>query len=185
LGKEKRMWLFVYGSLMCEDTLEKLGGKRFDGAFLKNYRRDFNKQSVERWGTKANAGPTLGLERAKGSGCTGALFEFSRKDARNARAGVERREGRSFTLKRRPVRLPNGREVLAYTPINSTTANSYIGNLSLQQRAQMVLAANGTAGSCYNYVCNIARILKKLGIRDQEVETFKRTVERVRQSGRP
>jgi cation transport regulator ChaC len=179
------MWLFVYGSLMCEDTLEKLGGKRFDAAFLRNYRRDFNKQSVERWGTQANPGPTLGLEKAKGSGCTGVLFEFSRKDARNARAVVERREGPSFTLKRRPVCLPNGRKVLAYTPINSTTANLYIGNLSLQRRAQMVLAANGTAGSCYDYVRNIARTLKKLGIRDQEVETFKHAVESVRQSRRP
>lgn len=179
------MWLFVYGSLMCEDTLEKLGGKRSDGAFLRNYRRNFNKQSVERWGTHTNPGPTLGLERAKGLGCTGALFEFSRKDARNARAEVERREGPSFTLKRRPVRLSNGREVLAYTPINSTTANSYIGNLSPQQRAQMVLAANGTAGSCYDYVRNIARTLKKLGIRDQEVKTFKHAVENVRQSEEP
>ncbi|MFH0953974.1 MAG: gamma-glutamylcyclotransferase [Verrucomicrobiota bacterium] len=176
------MWLFVYGSLMREDTLKKLGGERFDGAFLRNYRRDFNKQSVERWGTHARPGPTLGLEKARGAGCTGTLFEFSRKDAANVRAQVRRREGASFTLRRRPVRLPNGKEVVAHTPINSVTANSYIGNLSQQQRAQMVLAAIGTAGSCYDYVCSIAKTLKKLGIRDQDVETFAQVVKRLRQS---
>lgn len=179
------MWLFVYGSLMYEDTLEQLGGKRSDGAFLRNYRRAFNKQSTQRWGSHANPGPTLGLKRAKGAGCIGTLFEFSRKDARKARAEVERREGPSFSLKRRPVRLPDGTEVHAYTPINNTAANTYIGHFSLQQRAQMVLVANGAAGSCYDYVCNIARLLKKLRIHDQEVETFMHAVESVRQFVRP
>jgi len=183
--KEKTMRLFVYGSLMCEDTLENLGGKRSDGAFLRNYKRAFNKQSTVRWGSHANPGPTLGLEKVNGAGCIGALFEFSRKDARKAKTEVERREGPSFSLKRRPVRLPDGTEVRAYTPINNTTANTYIGNVSLQQKAQMVLAANGHAGSCYDYVCNTARQLKKLRIHDQEVEAFMRAVHSVRQSVRP
>ena len=179
------MWLFVYGSLMYDGTLEKMGGKRFDGAFLRNYRRDFNKQSVQRWGTHAHPGPTLGLEKARGAGCTGTAFKFTRKDVARVKAEVTGREGPSFSLKRRPVQLSNGNEVVALTPINSVTANSYIENLSLQQRAQMVLAASGTAGSCYEYVRNIANTLKKLGLRDRDVETFAQVVEGLRQSKRP
>ena len=171
------MRLFVYGSLMSEDTLEKLGGKRSDGVLLKNYTRAFNKKSTERWGSHANQGPTLGLERTKGRGCIGALFEFSRKDARIVRKEIAKREGPSFSLKRRWVRLSDRTEVFAYTPVNDTTRNTYIGNVPLQQRAQMVLAANGSAGSCCDYVSNIAKQLQKLGIEDQEVEAFMNAVE--------
>lgn len=181
-GSEKNntMRLFVYGSLMCENTLETLGGERTDGACLRNYKRAFNKKSTERWGSNANPGPTLGLEKVKGAECIGALFEFSRKDARHARNEVEGREGKSFPLKKRPVRLPDGTKVFAYTPINDTAANTYIGNFPLQRRAQMVLTARGNAGSCYDYVCNIAKQLKNLGIVDREVETFIHAVEILR-----
>lgn len=179
------MRLFVYGSLMCEDTLEKLGGKRSDRTFLRNYTRAFNKKSTERWGSHANPGPTLGLEKAKGKGCIGALFDFSRKDARTVRKEVEKREGPSFSLKRRPVRLPDGTEVLAYTPVNNTAVDTYIGNVPLQQRARMVLAANGSAGNCYDYVSNIAKQLKTLGIDDQTVEAFMSAVESEKQSKKP
>jgi len=179
------MWLFVYGSLMWEDTLEKLGGRRFDNAVLRNHKRDFNKQSVERWGTHAHPGPTLGLEKARGLGCIGTVFKFSRKDAAHVKSEVQDREGPSFSLKRRLIRLSDGSAVIAYTPINSITANSYIGKLSMEERAQMVLSANGNAGSCYDYVCNTAKTLKKLGIRDQDTEAFAGIVKELKRSKRP
>ena len=43
------MWVFGYGSLMCDDGWETAyGGSRVDRAVLMEHRRSFNKKSVNR-----------------------------------------------------------------------------------------------------------------------------------------
>ena len=166
------MWVFGYGSLMWDGWEEPLQGKRADGAALKGYSRSFNKKSTQNWGTRAAPGPTLGLEPDAALDCIGTAFELADAHRSAIETMLRQREGESFTLTELPVSLPDGRTVLALTPVNDRAANTYIGRIALSERAAMARAAVGTSGRCADYVRNIHRKLQSLGIADNDVETF-------------
>ena len=71
-----------------------------------------------------------------------------------------------------PVRLPDGREVQAVSPVNDRNADTYIGSDAVAQRAAMARVAEGKDGRCVDYVRNIRRRLTDLGINDPAVEEF-------------
>lgn len=166
------MWVFGYGSLMWDGWEQPFGGTRVDCAVLMGHRRSFNKKSVANWGTSAAPGPTLGLEPAPNAGCTGTAFEFPEEQRAAVQNLLRGREGASFTLVGLPVRLPDGREVRALTPLNDRTKSTYIGNMPVAQRAEMARTAQGTGGACRNYVRSIHEKLTSLGIVDVDVEEF-------------
>lgn len=166
------MWVFGYGSLMWDGWERALQGSRFDGVVLRNYRRSFNKKSTRNWGMREAPGPTLGLEPDPGGSCTGTAFEFSEDQRAAVEALLREREGRSFALVELPVRLPDGREVRALTPVNDRTARTYIGHVPAADRAALARAARGTSGACAHYVWNIHAKLREMGIVDADVEEF-------------
>lgn len=90
---------------------------------------------------------------------------------------LSNREGIYFELKLRKTTLPDGRAVMAYTAINIQTAQSFMGHLPIEKRAQMVLKAKGTGGECYKYVKGIFDKLQELEIEDSSVTSFLKAVE--------
>ena len=109
--------------------------------------------------------------------CVGTAFEFS-EDRRSAvEALLRKREGTSFSLIELRVRLPDGREVQAMTPVNNPTAATYIGRVPVQERAAMVRTAKGQDGECTYYVRRIHEQLCALEIIDEDVSEFARVVD--------
>jgi len=51
---------------------------RHDHATLQGFHREFNVQSIHRWGSKEKPGATLGLE--KGGECIGILYEVTEEN---------------------------------------------------------------------------------------------------------
>jgi cation transport protein ChaC len=153
------------------------GGTRVDRAVLTGYRRSFNKKSVANWGTPDAPGPTLGLEPAENAECVGTAFEFAEERRASVEDLLKGREGASFTLETLSVRLPDGREVRALTPLNDRTKYTYIGNVDITRRADMARTARGTGGACADYVRNIHEKLTSLAIVDTDVEAFAPLIE--------
>lgn len=166
------MWIFGYGSLMWDDWEKQLNGQKFDKAVLRNYRRDFNKKSTEKWGTPELPGPTLGLEWLQDSDCVGSAFEFADDKEKVVLEYLSRREGPSFELKSLNILLPDNRSIQAFTPLNKRTATTYIGHIDISIRAEMAKNARGTSGNCIDYVANIRNKLVELDIKDKYVENF-------------
>ena len=154
------MWVLGYGSLMWDNWEQEHGGTRWDHAVLQNYRRSFNKKSTQNWGSAQAPGPTLGLEPDQGASCVGTAFEFPDDRRAALEALLKQREGASFALVELPVRLADGREIEALTPVNDRTSGTYIGN------------ARGTKGACADYVRNINEKLRALEIIDGGVDEF-------------
>jgi glutathione-specific gamma-glutamylcyclotransferase len=105
------MWVFGYGSLMCDGWEERerpVVGLRVDSAALAGYRRSFNKKSVENWGIREAPAPTLGLEPDQNANCIGTAFEFPDAQRTAIENRLRDREGKSFALVERAVRLPDG-----------------------------------------------------------------------------
>src|SRR5260370_20014767 len=171
-GEVPTMWVFGYGSLMWDGWEQKLGGTHVDRAVLANYRRSFNKKSTRNWGTSVAPGPTLGLEPSQNAVCTGTAFEFPEEQRVAVEKVLRGREGASFVLVELPVRLPDGREVRALTPVNDNTDRTYVGSIPMALRADMARTARGRDGACAKYVRNIHEKLVLLGIVDTDVEEF-------------
>lgn len=164
--------VFGYGSLMWDMWETKFDGHKVDNVILKNYRRDFNKKSTKNWGTRESPAPTLGLEYSQGAECIGSAFEFSDDKEEIVLEYLTKREGKSFEIKRLNILLSNNQLTQAFVPVNRNPASTYIGNLSLANRAQMARNASGTNGTCIDYVANIRNKLLELNINDINVESF-------------
>jgi glutathione-specific gamma-glutamylcyclotransferase len=171
------MWIFAYGSLMWDGWERSFGATRIDGAVLANHRRSFNKKSVSNWGTPSAPCPTLGLEPATGVDCIGTAFELPEEQRTAVERWLIRREGKSFALIGMSVRLPDGRDVCALTPVNDRTKSTYLGEVPLEERAKLARTARGRSGGCADYVRNIREKLSSLGIVDEDVEAFAALIE--------
>jgi cation transport protein ChaC len=165
------MWLFGYGSLMWDGWDTAYGCLRRMPADLEGHSRIFNKKSLERWGTTERPGLTLNLART--GMCRGVAFAF--EDA--ARSDIEEylcaRE--TCTATEVPIALPEG-TVGALTYIYDGPRLIEDG-LTLEERATMILAAEGVAGSSYDYIKSVRAHLAELGVADPEIEALWKAVE--------
>ncbi len=166
------MWVFGYGSLMWDGWERDFDGQKHPRARLKGYRRAFNKKSTRNWGSQKNPGPTLGLEKDDDSECIGCAFKFADDWQQNINDCLKDREGPSFELKKQPIILADNKEVQAIVPINKRSASTYIGDLSLHEKAKMARLAIGSSGSCVEYVRNVRKNLVSLEVEDPYVEDF-------------
>jgi cation transport regulator ChaC len=159
------MNVFGYGSLMWDDWQNKYACRSKRLAVLEDYRRTFNKASVVNWGTKQAPGPTLNVVPDPGSSCVGFIFEFPDTIEHEVMLALKEREG-GFDFPLRSVRLETGDKVNAYVPV-------YAGTNTIKNPAEivaMVTTASGKSGKCRDYVLNIAKELKQLGVSDAAVE---------------
>jgi len=163
------MWVFGYGSLMWDDWEKRYGCVRRVHAHAPSYARIFNKKSLERWGTQQRPGLTLNLTaHASGAGgtCQGVAFEFP---------GIHQPEIEAYL---------SGRETCAASsitvglPEETVTARTYIydgprlieDGLKLEDRASMILSAEGIAGSSFAYLRDVRAHLAGLGVSDAAVD---------------
>lgn len=164
------MWLFGYGSLMWDGWEERFGCLKRMPADLHGHARVFNKKSLERWGTPARPGLTLNLSRS--GHCRGVAFEFDDGAMSDIADYLCARE--TCTATAVAVRLPDA-AVGALTYIYEGP-RLVEDSLSLEERAGMVLAAAGTAGTSYDYLRGVRAHLAELGVSDPAVEELWRSV---------
>lgn len=159
------MWLFGYGSLMWDKWEAAYGCARRIPADLPRHSRVFNKKSLERWGTHDRPGLTLNLARA--GACRGMAFAFDDGARSDIEAYLNHRETCEATEV--AVTLPGGDEVTALTYIyeGPRLINE---DLSLHERAAMIVEAEGVAGSSYDYIKGVRAHLTELGVADAAVD---------------
>lgn len=169
------MWLFGYGSLMWDGWEAAFGCIKHMPADLPGHSRVFNKKSLERWGTRDRPGLTLNLERA--GACRGTAFAFDKAVRGDIEAYLNHRETCEATEV--AVTLPDGDEVAALTYI-------YEGPrlideaLTLQERAAMIMEAEGVAGSSYDYIKGVRAHLAEFGVADTTVDELWHAVRALR-----
>ena len=173
------MWVFGYGSLMWDGWEDQFGCTRKETATLRGYRRDFNKASVQNWGSESAAGPTLGLEALGEAECVGLAFEFPDDKRERLLHALRAREGSSFVLEEKEVYLASGPVVRAVVPVNDRSKTTYMGKHTLEERARLAAVASGSSGLCRDYVKNIRDRLEALGVEDRGVEEFAALVAKV------
>jgi cation transport protein ChaC len=165
------MWVFGYGSLMCDGWETEFRCPLREIAELPGYQRVFNKASTWNWGTKEGPGPTLNLEAVPEAKCVGVAFEFDDSEYDAVREYLRSREGSGFELREDiEVKLEDGRSERALVPI--CTNEALLIRKSLSERARLARAAKGKKGACVAYVEDIVEALSTIRVKDPIVTEF-------------
>jgi len=156
------VWLFTYGSLMWSPDFAFAEAAP---AVLRGYRRSFCLYSYDYRGTRVQPGLVLGLDR--GGSCRGIAFRLAPTALAPSIDRVWAREmgGGVYEMRRLPLRVGTA-AVAGYAFVVRRTHPDYAGHLSLDEAARLVLAGQGSRGSCLDYLETTVRRLDELGLAD-------------------
>ena len=175
------MWVFGYGSLMWDNWEQSRDCRRKKIAALRGYERIFNKASKKNWGTTNNPGPTLNVVPNKSASCRGMAFEFPEERRQEILKYLCDRE-KGFDLLELPVKFCVSSCVKAVVPLYK---GKDILKKTIEELIDMVLVASGSSGYCVDYVLNLEKKLRSLGIHDRTVTTFAEGVREKRNAQHP
>lgn len=168
-------WIFAYGSLIW--NWEHPYTDRTE-AVLQGYHREFNKKSIVHWGTRNSPAPVLGLET--GGDCRGIAYRIPPENSDAVVAKLKKREGSGYEKRTEEIQLANGRREEALVWVNNTSHSTYIGDIPLEERAEMTIDAEGQKGTGIEYVESTWRDLEESGIEDPSVQNFYEIVQSLR-----
>lgn len=169
------VFVFGYGSLMWNPAVECV---QIETAKVYGWHRRFCLRLMFGRGSVAVPGAMLGLDR--GGSCCGVLLRISASHAFDELVLLWRREMSTFTYQARWVEAVfNGNRVRAITFVVDKSHQRYIGNLPIEQVAQMICTGHGVLGSCRHYFDETLRALIRLGITDVGMQKLQRAIGRI------
>ena len=170
-------WVFGYGSLMWNPGFSYVEKAE---ALIFGYRRSLCVHSWVHRGTEAHPGLVLGLDR--GGSCRGMAFRIAPNEQAAVLAYLHERElvTKVYLERMLPIRLGDGRRVVAVAYIVDRAHAQYSGALDAVHAARIVNSAVGQSGPNDAYVFNTLAHLREMGIRDQWLEQVTGEVERMR-----
>lgn len=169
------LWVFGYGSLMWRpgfDYVERLPVR------LNGYHRDFCVWSHRYRGTPERPGLVLGLDR--GGSCRGIAYRIAPEERTAVLDYLHEREMITGVYEPRNVPIvdpSSGRRVMAQSYVVDRAHAQYAADLTVEQRAALVIQGIGTAGPCRDYLANTVGHLVELGMPDRRLGALLRTVD--------
>ena len=172
------MWVFGYGSLLWRPgfafTKTKLA--RLDG-----FRRSFCMSSIHHRGTPENPGLVLALDAADGFSCNGVVFHVDDVRTQATLDYLRKRELISSAYLETKVKVndQDRLQLMAVTYIIDKTHEQYRIDLDLAEQANIIANATGSMGHNADYLFNTVSQLKKLNLKDPELEWLDKKVHRI------
>ena len=163
---ENGVWVFGYGSLMWNPDI-KLAEKRT--GTVTGYHRSLCLKSLVYRGTPDYHGLVFGLD--KGDSCQGMAYRIAEENILSEMNKIWEREMFAGTYIPTWVNVnTNQGAISAVTFVINNKHEHYIPDLELEEIAERVVKAEGTCGSCQDYVKNTVKSLHLLGLRDPALE---------------
>jgi cation transport protein ChaC len=177
--RENTMWVFGYGSLMCDGWEARFGCVERSTAKINGYRRTLNKKSVRNWGTAARPGLTLNLREESGSSCTGVAFNFASARAAEVLGYLREREGPGFVAQDVVATLTTGATASALAFVYG--GPNLVPSMPNEAVARQVLGgARGTDGTAVEYLAKVISELEVAGVEDSLLIEIWRLVQNLR-----
>ena len=163
------LWVFGYGSLLwnpgfpvAEQRLARLPG----------WHRSFCMRSIHHRGTAENPGLVLALDAAEGAYCQGLAFRVAPGAEPETVAALRERELISSAyLERELIAEIDGMgETSVLTYVIDPDHAQYVGDLGLEDQAQIIARAHGGRGPNDEYLANTAQHLHELSIADADLD---------------
>ncbi|HHY50859.1 MAG TPA: gamma-glutamylcyclotransferase [Alphaproteobacteria bacterium] len=160
-------WVFGYGSLIWRPGFEFLSSTR---ALLRGAHRSLCIYSHRHRGTPERPGLVFGLVR--GGSCHGVAFEVAAARWDEVHEYLRAREMDRGVYREaiRPIRLADGRTVMALAFLVDERHVQYAGRLAIAEQARLVREGVGESGPNPEYVLQTAWHLRSLGIHDRNLD---------------
>ena len=162
---QEGVWVFGYGSLIWRPDFAY---KDSQLAVLSGYQRRFCQASHDHRGTGEFPGRVVTLASTPNAECVGMAFLLAEPSA-NSLAALEVREQDGYQRTDVSLSLANGTDVQGVTWIASPGNPSWRGNEPLSEVATLIATRQGPTGTNWEYLFELERALRKLGIRDDHV----------------
>ncbi|MBS1256409.1 MAG: Glutathione-specific gamma-glutamylcyclotransferase [Deltaproteobacteria bacterium] len=167
------VWVFGYGSLMWNPDF-KLADKRT--GIVSGYHRRLCLKSIVYRGTPDYHGLVFGLD--KGGSCQGMAYRIATENIHSELQIIWEREMFAETYIPTWVSVKSDWEtVSAITFVINQEHEHYLPDLELEEIAERVVKAEGTCGTCHDYVQNTVKSLHQLGLRDPTLEQLLTLIE--------
>ena len=167
------VWVFGYGSLMWNPDF-KLADKRT--GIVSGYHRRLCLKSIVYRGTPDYHGLVFGLD--KGDSCQGMAYRIAEENIHSEMNKIWEREMFAGTYIPTWVSVKSDWEtVSAITFVINQEHEHYLPDLELEEIAERVVKAEGTCGTCHDYVQNTVKSLHQLGLRDPTLEQLLTLIE--------
>ncbi len=163
------LWVFGYGSLIWNPGFQY---SEIQAARIAGFQRSFCIYSTHHRGNDRQPGLVLGLDR--GGLCDGMAFRIPARFRDETLRYLRAREQISGVYRETQVRIQllgqGGETRHAITYIVETAHPSYAGRLPFQHQVKIIRAARGRSGPNIEYLVNTSMHLRKLSIRDRNIE---------------
>ena len=159
------IWLFAYGSLIWRPACDVDGQQP---AMLRGWHRAFCLRLTRFRGTPECPGLMMALDR--GGSCRGVVQRLPAAQARERLGQLLRRETSVKPASNRPRWMTvevAGRRRPAIAFSIDRAASNYVGDLSLEETAEILSKAVGHWGAGAEYLLNTVQHLESLGIHDR------------------
>jgi cation transport protein ChaC len=172
VGDSDQVWLFGYGSLIYLVDFPYLETRP---ARIRGWSRRFWQGSHDHRGTEANPGRVVTLVEEANAICGGVAFlvegsVFEQLDVREKNGYLRLSAEMTFDDGARA----NGLVYIA-TPDNE----AFLGEASEYEIAQQIFAAQGPSGTNRDYLIELARSLKEMGLEDRHVFNIEMHLDRM------
>ncbi|MEA2117730.1 gamma-glutamylcyclotransferase [Halovibrio sp. HP20-50] len=169
------IWLFGYGSLIWKADFAYLERQP---AYITGWARRFWQGSHDHRGTLESPGRVATLIRAQGAVCHGMAYRITPEIL----APLDIREKNGYLREKVPLTFlaHNGREAgqsegLIYLASEDNPA--FLGEAPLADIAQQIANAHGPSGSNREYLVNLAKALRELGVEDAHIFALEKHLE--------
>ena len=167
------IWVFGYGSLMWNPDFileEKRTGTIY------GYQRRLCLKSIVYRGTSDYHGLVFGLD--KGDSCQGMVYRIAEENIQSEMLKIWEREMFAGTYIPSWVNVNTKQGTIsAVTFVINHEHEHYIPHIEMEEIAERVVKAEGTCGSCHEYVQNTVKSLHQLGLRDPGLEQLLTLIE--------
>ena len=168
-GAPPEFWVFAYGSLMWRPGF---AFAEVQAARLSGWHRRFCIASRHHRGTHARPGLVLGLDR--GGVTEGLAYRIAAGVIRLVRSYLRAREQVSGIYREANVKITltgqGAHEHRALVYLAEREHPGFTPRVPVQRQAHIIAGAKGRSGSNVDYLVNTLSELKRLGIRERELE---------------
>lgn len=164
------VWVFGYGSLMWNPSFSYI--ERRTGT-VRGHARRFCVLSARARGTPQSPGLGLGLERSEDGTCCGIVYRLAEQslDADLRALWIREMTSGIYQPHWLPVATELG-EITALTFVVDREHPQYAGGLSVQEKADIILAATGHYGPCREYFTRTMQELRALGVSEPDFDAL-------------